>query len=655
MRADLGRWAAALVAWLVVLAAATVLPAQAEPRIALVITNQAYTQPGARLTGTHRNGETVKAALEKAGFKVTTVRDTRLDGALKKAVSDHAERLKAAGLGAVGVIYFAGQAASDKPDGDTYLIPIDVPFEGAARLPWMGVGLGAVADTVAKVARNNVIIVDGCRGFLVDRRVAGSDPSGCGEPRERAGVALVIVKKPPGAGVVNRFTGRTSEAVFARLLSDELAKSAVADRESLQTLADRIASETNGRQTVALRDGRAPPLVMARPKLEVPPTPPAGAPAPAPVPAPDSPSAEKQPQTRGVVAGTADWDVVPVFYGTNRQPEDNVKRAAYGTGRAGKLELGRALVTVPRAHKVPNLERPWVYKVPFTQVVIYGEPEDPAKHFTLKEVRSLTEAEWLRIVAERLAASKTYEKHALVFIHGFNTTFDYALFRTAQIAYDLKFDGAPFVYSWPSKGELNQIAYNYDRESTESARPHLKSFIELVASKTGATRVSIIAHSMGHQVLMPVLEDIKRDKPQGVTISEVILAAPDMERAQFETLARDLKDFGRGMTLYASANDVALKAAERYWGAGRAGGVPAAGPVVVPGLDTIDVSSTSTDWFGLNHSTYAERTELIDDISKLLRSPKRQRPPQREPALVEAQANGVVYWKYPPRTAVVKP
>ena len=655
MRINFRRWSATLAAWLMLLTVAAVLPAQAEPRIALVITNQAYTQPGARLTGTHRNGEIVKAALENAGFKVTTIRDARLDGALKKAVSDHANRLKAAGPDAVGLIYFGGHAAANTTDGDTYLIPTDVPLEGAARLAWMSLGLGAIGDIVAKAGRNNVIVVDGCRGLLVDRRTAGVDPSGCGEPRERAGVAVVIVKKPPGAGIVNRFAGRTSEAVFARVLSEELTKSTAASRETLHTIAGRVASETKDRQTVALRDGRGGPVVMAKPAMAEEQVPPAAAPQPSPSSAPDSRTAEKPPQTRGVIGGVADWDVVPVFYGTNRQPEDNVKRAAYGTARASKLELGRALVTVPRAHKVPNLERPWVYKVPFTQVVIYGEPEDPAKHFTLKEVRSLTEAEWLRIVAERLAASKTYEKHALVFIHGFNTTFDYALFRTAQIAYDLKFDGAPFVYSWPSKGELNQIAYNYDRESTESARPHLKSFIELVASKTGATRVSIIAHSMGHQVLMPVLEDIKRDKPQGVTISEVILAAPDMERAQFETLARDLKDFGRGMTLYASANDVALKAAERYWGAGRAGGVPAAGPVVVPGLDTIDVSSTSTDWFGLNHSTYAERTELIDDISKLLRSPKRQRPPQREPALVEAQANGGVYWKYPPRTAVVKP
>src|SRR5262249_12867917 len=41
--------------------------AVAEQRLALIVTNQAYTQAGAQLTNTHRDGELVKAALEKVG------------------------------------------------------------------------------------------------------------------------------------------------------------------------------------------------------------------------------------------------------------------------------------------------------------------------------------------------------------------------------------------------------------------------------------------------------------------------------------------------------------------------------------------------------------------------------------------------------------
>ena len=36
-----------------------------------------------------------------------------------------------------------------------------------------------------------------------------------------------------------------------------------------------------------------------------------------------------------------DFDVVPVFYGTDRDRNDSPKRIGYGSGRAQRLELGR--------------------------------------------------------------------------------------------------------------------------------------------------------------------------------------------------------------------------------------------------------------------------------------------------------------------------
>ena len=43
-----------------------------------------------------------------------------------------------------------------------------------------------------------------------------------------------------------------------------------------------------------------------------------------------------------------DWDVVPVFYGTDREQEPNPKRVSYSSDRGQRLELGRALVTIPK-------------------------------------------------------------------------------------------------------------------------------------------------------------------------------------------------------------------------------------------------------------------------------------------------------------------
>ena len=352
--------------------------------------------------------------------------------------------------------------------------------------------------------------------------------------------------------------------------------------------------------------------------------------------------------TRAVPAPASDqWDVVPVYYGTDRKSIVTGDRLEYGSDRGRKLEFGGALVTVPKSHEVPNVERPWVYRLPFTQIVLMREKEDPAKHFTLKEVKALTREELAKVVRDRLAASREFKGHAFVFVHGFNTTFEAALFRTAQISYDLGFDGAPFLYSWPSKGQIGLQDYSYDRESSGQAEPYLKQFLSFVTRETGATSVSVIAHSMGNQVLLPVLRDLKRTAPEGVHIDQIILAAPDVDRDTFEVLAKEIAGVGKGITMLAASNDRALEASRRFWGGiPRAGDVPPEGPIVVPGIDTIDVTATSTEMLSLNHSGYADKQQLITDMRLLLRTGVRP-PPRRLPEIERVATPRGDFWRYP--------
>ncbi len=362
-----------------------------------------------------------------------------------------------------------------------------------------------------------------------------------------------------------------------------------------------------------------------------------------------SPRSAEAPPTSGAAPPPAgsDWDIVPVFYGTDRAKLAGSEKIDYGVERGKRLQLGHALVTVPKSHQVPEVERPWVYLIPFTSIVIWQEEEDPKKHFTIKEIRELGSAEFLELVRKRLAESSAYENHALVFVHGFNTSFEFAVFRTAQMAYDLKFDGAPFVYSWPSKGAFGVQDYSYDRESAGAAEPYFREFLELVIKETGAKSVSIIAHSMGNQLLLPVLRDLRRSAPESVKISQVILAAPDVDRDSFEFLAREIQGVSDGVTLFAAANDRALTASRQFWGGvPRAGDVPPEGPIIVPGVDTIDVTAINTEMFSLNHSGYAEKTELLNDIKLLIQTGERP-PEKRIPILERVTTSGGAFWRYP--------
>jgi esterase/lipase superfamily enzyme len=283
--------------------------------------------------------------------------------------------------------------------------------------------------------------------------------------------------------------------------------------------------------------------------------------------------------------------------------------------------------------------------VPHLQLVLYEQGEDPARHFTIMELQVLPQERFLALVRERLGLSRAFKDQAVVFVHGFNTAFDHALYRAAQIAYDLQFDGAAFLYSWPSGGGV--IGYAHDRESATQAEPFLKEFLTLVVAQTGAKRVSVIAHSMGNLPLLGVLRELGPSLPPGVRLNEVILAAPDVDRDVFSNLVAGLTRYGRGITLYCSANDRAMSASRQFaGGVPRAGDVPADGPVIVPGIDTIDVTGTSTDLLALNHSTYAERSALLNDIGLLLQTGERP-PEKRVPILQKVRTARGEFWRYP--------
>ncbi|MEE8099396.1 MAG: alpha/beta hydrolase, partial [Hyphomicrobium sp.] len=340
------------------------------------------------------------------------------------------------------------------------------------------------------------------------------------------------------------------------------------------------------------------------------------------------------------------YDIVPVFFGTDRKKARGTQRVAFAGTRARKLILGQATVTVPKHHTTTAIERPWSFSV-LGFKVIEGS-EDVRRHFTIRDIRLLSREDFIKAARQQLGAAKTFKGHAFVFVHGYNVTFDNALYRTAQIAYDLGFDGVPFLYSWPSGGGLT--GYLYDRDSAAQSVGYLRQFVELVATESKATRVHLIAHSMGNVPLLYALEQIRLTGglKGGAALSQIILAAPDIDRDVFEMLAAEIGGVSQGVTLYASSADKALLASGTIAGGMlRAGDVPPppAEPLVVKGVETIDVTATSTDFFGLNHSGFAEKTALLSDVRILLK--EGTHPPDKRGKTMERVTQGTaVFWRY---------
>jgi esterase/lipase superfamily enzyme len=299
--------------------------------------------------------------------------------------------------------------------------------------------------------------------------------------------------------------------------------------------------------------------------------------------------------------------IVKVFYATDRS-SSGIDTIDYGSARnaGGKLHLGRFDVSVPRDRRMGTIERP---------TILTFWRADPARHFIIVNRMQQTYDQFYREVGELVARSTT--RAAFVFVHGYNVAFEAAIYRTAQLTYDLGFEGAPILYSWPS--EASELSYPIDANNSEWTAPHLRWFLEDVSAKTGAQVIHLIAHSMGNQPLVKALREISlapRTTPRP-RFKQIVLTAPDIDVDTLRQLATAVTRSAERVTLYASSNDVALKLSKKYQGYQRAGD-SSPEVVVIPGMDTIDVSALdSTDF--LDHSYYGDNRSVLADLFALIK------------------------------------
>jgi esterase/lipase superfamily enzyme len=210
---------------------------------------------------------------------------------------------------------------------------------------------------------------------------------------------------------------------------------------------------------------------------------------------------------------------------------------------------------------------------------------------------------------------KADRKEALVFIHGFNVSFSDAVERAAQLAVDLDVP-VPILYSWASKGNVRN--YIADLNDVETTVDRLQQFLDELRRRTKADRIHIIAHSMGNTALLRAMQilSLRYASGGGPKFNQIILAAPDIGAAQFRQLAESVARRSARVTLYASSKDLALQASKSLNAEQRAGdSVPSL--VIVPGIDSVDVSLLDTDFLG--HGIYAQERSLLNDMFYLLR------------------------------------
>jgi esterase/lipase superfamily enzyme len=323
---------------------------------------------------------------------------------------------------------------------------------------------------------------------------------------------------------------------------------------------------------------------------------------------------------RRYAPGKDGYATVRVFYGTNRARSGDARPAQfYGKGR-GDLDFGYVDVSIPETHRIGELETQARWTM---MTYMAGDVTSERRYVLLQKVAPLPRDQFVSALRGQVQAAAV--KDVFIFVHGFNTSFEDASRRTAQLAYDLDFDGTPLMYSWPS--QASTTAYTVDESVVDISGRRMAEFLETVMAQSGAARVHLIAHSMGNRTLLRALETYLAKRPpeqRHGLFGQIVFTAPDVDRDFFLDVMQGLEQSATRITLYASNNDLALKTSQKIHGAPRAG-LAGTDIIALRGLDTIDMSSVQADMLG--HNYYAADSGAIYDLFRLLW--RGEPPPQR--------------------------
>ncbi|HEX7137118.1 MAG TPA: alpha/beta hydrolase [Vicinamibacterales bacterium] len=296
----------------------------------------------------------------------------------------------------------------------------------------------------------------------------------------------------------------------------------------------------------------------------------------------------------------------------------------------GELGVGWCDVSVPRfAHRIGAIERPTFFTLRVTDWF-----ENADRHFVILD-RPIVEPQtfWSTVAS---VVGRTQERQLLLFVHGYNVSFDDAVYRTAQLAFDLNFQGAPVLYSWPSNAAT--LRYVADSDHSLSTLASFERFLIELSRQSGARTIHVIAHSMGNNALVHALAELAATPPPRPHFREIIMAAPDVDRREFLRLADAFQSSADHVTLYAASNDRAIGASDTLHGDPRVGD---ANPMFLrKGIDSIDASDIIKGF--LKHSYFAD-SRVLDDIQRLI---EHDAPLPRFGLVGMPTNDGATYWRF---------
>ena len=238
---------------------------------------------------------------------------------------------------------------------------------------------------------------------------------------------------------------------------------------------------------------------------------------------------------------------------------------------------------------------------------------------------------WVQAIKDQMIS--TNSSTVTIYVHGYNTTYIDNTLIAGEIYHYMGRRGAMMSFEWPSESKL--FGYIPDKTNANASTHQFRGLISNIAKECDVDTITIIGHSAGSPVVVNALREIRlleydltpeqlQDKYR---VGRVVLAAPDMDLTAFENAIYDgFEDMTKGVAVYASPKDRALKLSEKLNGSTRLG--RAVGELNdrekeiflrVPKIEMVDASIAEqqfSDFIG--HSYYQRDPWVSSDIGSFL-------------------------------------
>jgi esterase/lipase superfamily enzyme len=220
---------------------------------------------------------------------------------------------------------------------------------------------------------------------------------------------------------------------------------------------------------------------------------------------------------------------------------------------------------------------------------------------------------------EDLPGSSSSGREVLIYVHGFNQTFETAALDAARLSDGIRFRGDTMVFSWPSKANL--LDYGYDRESAMWSRDALEKVLDGLMASPTVGRLHLVAHSIGTMLTMEALRQLYAHHGDGIAerLGAVVFASPDIDMDVFASSVAHIGPIAHNITVVTATNDRAL--AVSRWIAGGMTRVGAAQKTQLERLGLHVIDASQEGWGVINHDLFLSNGQIRQVIRHAVDSP----------------------------------